>query len=121
MKKSKGSISNKNPDQKAMGSAVRAESELTQEVAELNWLDYILAPIAAALAAIWVFQYVGTSIEWDDLFYMNVSHYTTPQAWVLNRFWHIYLQKFFMWLAGDALAGAKAYWCFLFFSTCVLV
>jgi hypothetical protein len=26
-----------------------------------------------------------------------------------------------MWLAGDALTGAKVYWSFLFFSTCVLV
>jgi len=102
-------------------SEVDAGLELEQDRFKLTLPDYLAAPAIAVLAAVWAFSHLGTSIEWDDLFYMNVSQYTTKQAWVLNRYGHIYLQKLFFWLAGDALTGTKLYWCFLFFSTCVLV
>jgi hypothetical protein len=39
----------------------------------------------------------------------------------MNRYAHIYMQKLFFFLAGDALTGTRLYWCFLFFSTAVLV
>lgn len=52
---------------------------------------------------------------------MNLSQYTTAQGWILNRYGHIYLQKFFFWLTQDAIVGTRTYWCFLFFATCVLV
>lgn len=121
MKSSKRSVANEASDQRTTGSATLAEPELKQERFELTWLDWLLAPLFALLAAVWTFPYVGTAINWDDLLYMNVSQYTTAQAWVLNRYGHIYLQKLFFWFAGDALTGTRLYWCFLFFSTCVLV
>ncbi len=121
MKKDKRPDSGKSSRQKETASVTRTELELEQEQFKLSWLDYILAPLVATLAGMWTFPYVGTSINWDDLFYMNLSQYTTPQAWVLNRYGHVYLQKFFFWIAGDALTGTRIYWCFLFFATCVLV
>ena len=119
--KSKHGPSKKNPNRKTNGSPPQPELQLEQQHFGITRLEYIAAPVIAVLVAIWAFSYLGTSIEWDDLFYMNVSQYTTRQAWVLNRYGHIYLQKFFMWLVSDALTGAKVYWSFLFFSTCVLV
>jgi len=121
MKKNKRKLSGKGLAQKPTVSEADAVPELEQGRFKLTWPDYFAAPVIAVLAAVWAFSYLGTSIEWDDLFYMNVSQYTTKQAWVLNRYGHIYLQKFFFWLAGDALTGTKVYWSFLFFSTCVLV
>jgi hypothetical protein len=101
--------------------AGEAELQLQPGRFELTWPDWLLAPVIALLAGVWVFPYVGTSVHWDDLFYMNLSQYTTPQAVVLNRYGHIYLQKLFFWLTGDAITGGRVYWCFLIFSTCVLV
>lgn len=121
MKSRKSRVSDKNSGQSLTDSMAQAELELEQEQFKLSRLDYILAPLVAVLAGMWTFPYVGTSTNWDDLFYMNLSQYTTPQAWVLNRYGHVYLQKFFFWLAGDALTGTRVYWCFLFFATCVLV
>jgi len=121
MKKNKSTVSDKDPGPKQMGLSLHTELELEQGRYGLNRLDWLVPPLIAVFAVVWAFFYLGTSIEWDDLFYMNVSQYTTAQTWVLNRYGHIYLQKFFMWLVGDALAGAKAYWSFLFFSTAVFV
>ncbi len=121
MKRNKRKVSNKGPVQKPTVSEADAQLELEQGRSKITLPEYFAAPVVALLAAIWVFGYLGTSIEWDDLFYMNVSQYTTKEAWVLNRYGHIYLQKFFFWLTGDALTGTKVYWSFLFFSTCVLV
>jgi len=101
----------------------KVSSELTSIRGQFEpvLLDWLAAPLLAVLAGVWTFQYVGTSINWDDLLYMNVSQYTTPHPWILNRYGHIYLQKFFFWLAGDAIVGTRLYWCFVFFSTCLLV
>jgi len=121
MKKNKSEVSDDSSVRAAVSSSAPVELELEQDRFKLNWLDYSLAPLIAVLAGLWVFPYVGTSINFDDLLYMNLSQYTTPQAWVLNRYGHIYLQKIFFWLAGDALIGTRLYWCFLFFSTSVLV
>jgi len=108
-------------EQKSLSPPSETELPLKQDKIELTWLDYLVAPLVAVLASVCIFPYLGTSSHWDDLFYMNLSQYTTPQAIVLNRYGHIYLQKFFFWLAGDAITGGKVYWCFLFFSTAVLV
>lgn len=121
MKNHKSKVSDKSWRHKPTGFVPDAELAVEQDQFELTRLDWFVAPLAAALAAVWAFPYIGTATNWDDLFYMNLSQYTTPQGWVLNRYGHIYLQKFFFWLAGDALTGTRIYWCFLFFATCVLV
>lgn len=102
------------PDQPPLTSAPGIVSNLTL-------LDYIVAPALAALAAVWTFFHIFSSNGWDDMYYMSISQYTRPWAWILNRYGHIYLQKLFFWLANDAFRGARAYWCFLFFSTAILI
>ena len=94
---------------------------LDRNATKLNWLDYVFAPLIALAAAIWTFPNVGTTINWDDLLYMDLSQYTTPETWILNRYGHIYLQKFFFFLCRDAITGTRVYWCFLFFATTVLI
>lgn len=85
----------------------------------LSKFDLFAIPVLALLAGVWMLSYVGTSIEWDDLLYMNVSQNVTAQPWILNRYVHIYMQKFFMFMAGSPLAGAKMFWVFLFCGTSV--
>jgi len=121
VKKGKRKVSDTRAEKKEKKSLVESEQELEQDRPKITRLEYISAPLIALLGGIWAFPYVGTSINWDDLLYMNLSQYTTGQAWVLNRYGHVYLQKVFFFLAGDALTGTRLYWCFLFFSTCVLV
>ena len=99
----------------------KTELELDSAITNLKHFDYIIVPVLAFIAAVWAFYHIGTSIEWDDLLYMNLSHYTTKQAWVLNRYGHIYLQKLFMFLLNNSLAGAKAYWCFLYAGSSILI
>lgn len=121
MKKRRNRVSEESSKRRATVLASRAELEIEQKWFNLANVDYFVAPLVALLAGVWAFSYIGNTTHWDELLYMNLSQYTTPQSWVLNRYGHIYLQKFFFWLAGDSLTGSKVYWCFLYFSTYVLV
>jgi len=121
MKKNKRRVSGKGPVQKAMGSSAPAEVGLGQDRFKLTKLDYILAPLFAALAALFTFPHVGTAINWDDLLYMNMSINPAPETWLLNRYGHIYLLKFFFFITGDCITAGRVYWCFMFFFTGVLV
>ena len=121
MKKNKRRVSDKGPVQKATGTTVRAELELGQDRFKLTKLDYILAPLIAAFAALFTFPHVGTAINWDDLLYMNMSINPAPETWLLNRYGHIYLLKFFFFITGDCITAGRVYWCFMFFGTGVLV
>ena len=121
MENQESDVSDRSMGETSQVSAGEAELVLEQDQLGLSRPDWLLAPLAAVLAGVWVFPYVGTTVYWDELFYMNLSQYTTPHAMVLNRYGHIYLQKFFFWLASDAVTGGRVYWCFLFFCTSVLV
>lgn len=120
MKKNNRGVSEKSSGKQALGSAAQAELELREDHFKLTRFDYIAAPLVAFGVGIWVFSHIGTAINWDDLLYMSLSQHTVPQAWILNRYGHIYLQKFFFWIAGDAINGGRVFWCFLFSGTCVL-
>jgi len=87
----------------------------------LTRLDWILAPVASVIAGIWIYFHIYSAINWDDLLYMSLSRYTNGQAWILNRYGHIYLLKLFYFLAGDSITGARIYWCFLFSASCILI
>jgi len=121
MKKNKRRVSDKGPIQKGISSAAQTESELEQDRFKLTKLDYIIAPLVGAFAAVFTFPYVGTAINWDDLLYMNMSINPAREAWLLNRYGHIYLLKFFFSITGDCITAGRVYWCFMFFFTAVLV
>lgn len=80
MKSHKSRVSDRNSEQKPLGAIPETELALEQNRFELTWLDYLTALMIAVLASLWIFPYVGTTVNWDDLFYMNLSQYTTPQA-----------------------------------------
>lgn len=120
MKRNKHRVSDRGLSKKAVSSAFQAEPVLKQDRFKLTRFDYIAAPLLAFGAGLWVFSHIWTAINWDDLLYMSLSQHTVPEAWILNRYGHIYLQKFFFWIAGDAINGGRVFWCFLFSGTCVL-
>ncbi len=107
MKKNKRGVSEKSSGKEAMGSAAQAELELREDQFKLTRFDYIAAPLLAFVVDLWVFSRIWTAINWDDLLYMSLSQHTVPQAWILNRYGHIYLQKFFFWMAGDAQMASE--------------
>jgi hypothetical protein len=86
-----------------------------------NIFEFVGLFLFAVIGALWTYSHLGTTKNWDDLLYMSLSQYTIPESWILNRYGHIYLQKLFMFLAGDAITGGKIFWLFIFFGTCVLV
>lgn len=64
-----------------------------------------------------LFYYAGGPISWDELYYMYISLFPRQESSLLNRYFHIYLQRFFFLLASwDPFSGAKLYWTF-----CILV
>ncbi|MCX7044706.1 MAG: hypothetical protein NTX50_04360 [Candidatus Sumerlaeota bacterium] len=65
--------------------------------------------------------WAGGPRKWDELLYMDLSLTPVPDGIVLNRFFHIYFQKLFMGLAGDAIKGAQLFWCFEIASIIVLI
>lgn len=111
----------KGKDRKASDFAAKTKLELEQQQFKLTRIDYIVAGLLALAAGVWIFFHIGTANNWDDLLYMSLSQHTGPQTWILNRYGHIYLQKFFFRLAGDAITGGRIYWSFLISGTAVLV
>jgi len=73
--------------------------------------------------SVWRFTYVYSSgpISWDELWYMHESLNPEPFAKILNRYFHIYFQKIFFAIAGNAFEGAKLFWSFLFSVTTALI
>ncbi len=55
----------------------------------------------------------GGPITNDEIKYLNTSTHATAEPWLLNRCAHIYLQKIFVWLAGEPLLGARIFWAFV--------
>ena len=70
-----------------------------------------------ALTARLLVYYAGGPITWDELYYMYLSLFPRQESSLLNRYFHIYLQRFFFFLTNwDPFSGAKLYWAF-----CILV
>ncbi|MEW6253467.1 MAG: hypothetical protein AB1716_22720, partial [Planctomycetota bacterium] len=47
---------------------------------------------------------------WDELLYMGLAFDGSPDARVLNRYFHIHLLGSFMWLCRDPYLGARVLW-----------
>ena len=66
-----------------------------------------------ALTARLLVYYAGGPITWDELYYMYLSLFPRQESSLLNRYFHIYLQRFFFFLTNwDPFSGAKLYWAF---------
>lgn len=84
-------------------------------------IELLLGSLGAVACMIFFFLHAGGPISWDELLYMSLSVTDVPWPKALNRYFHIYLQKVFFWLAGDPLTGAKLFWSFLVSGTLFLV
>jgi len=121
VKKRRRKVLEKGSAAEAVDSQTLVKAGLDQHHSKLTKLDYILAPLIAAIAAFLTFRHVGTAINWDDLLYMNMSINPARESWLLNRYGHIYLLKFFFFITGDCITAGRVYWCFMFFFTGLLV
>jgi hypothetical protein len=84
-------------------------------------LEKIFSGIAALI--IWVVLYLKGSgpVFSDELLYVDIglNNYQVPSY--ANRYFHVYLQKLFMWLAPTPLDGTRIFWGFLVALTALLV
>jgi hypothetical protein len=78
---------------------------------------------ATAFLALWIGLALtaGGPLYSDELWYIHLGLNNLPAHNVLNRYFHIYLQKLFMELAPSPLVGVQAYWGFLISGTATLV
>lgn len=74
--------------------------------------DLLIALALGLLTFLLLAPFMVFPTEWDELVYMYVSWDATPMWFILNRYVHIYLQRAFMLLAGEAIPGAWLYWRF---------
>lgn len=84
----------------------------------LHPLELIL--ILVVFVGLWVAlaKVAGGPVYSDELWYIQVGLNDVPAFNVMNRYFHIYLQKLFMELAPTPLEGMRNYWGFLIaFST----
>ena len=66
--------------------------------------------------------YAGGPITWDEMYYMYLSLFPMQESSLLNRYFHIYLQRFFFLLTdGDPFQGAKLFSTFQIFATAVFI
>jgi hypothetical protein len=63
---------------------------------------------------LWVYltMHAGGPITWDEFWYIEASLNSAAYPEVLNRYFHIYLQKLFFALVGDPVFGVKVFWSF---------
>jgi len=120
MKKNGRAIPDKGSAKKLENITTEGNPTLQSEQFKLNWADYTVAPVLAFAAGLWAFFHIWTAVNWDDLLYMSLSRHTVGQPWILNRYGHIYLLKFFVLLFGDTITGSRVFWCFLLFGIIVL-
>ena len=84
-------------------------------------LELIL--VIVAFSGLWVTlaKVAGGPIFSDELWYIQVGLNDIPAFNVMNRYFHIYMQKLFMELAPTPLEGVRIYWGFLVALTTTLV
>lgn len=64
---------------------------------------------------------LGGPLSTDILGYMNAGLHNTPSAYVLNRYFHILLEKVFLEIAPNPLIGVQHYWAWLVAGTTLLI
>jgi len=87
----------------------------------LSRLELIL--ILLGFLGLWVglSLVAGGPVHSDEVWYMQVGLNNVKDSFIINRYFHIYLQKMFMLLAPSPLLGVKIFWSFLVSLTTLLV
>ncbi len=63
----------------------------------------------------------GGPVHSDEVWYMQAGLNNVKDSFIINRYFHIYLQKLFMVLAPTPLLGVKIFWSFMVSLTAGLV
>lgn len=89
--------------------------------AHLSRLELIL--MIVGFLGLWVglALVAGGPLHSDEVWYMQAGLNNVRDSFIINRYFHIYLQKLFMVLAPTPLVGVKIFWAFLVSLTAVLV
>jgi hypothetical protein len=87
----------------------------------LSRLELVL--IVVGFVGLWVglALVAGGPVHSDEVWYMQAGLNNVKDSFIINRYFHIYLQKLFMLLAPTPLVGVKLFWSFLVSLTAVLV
>jgi hypothetical protein len=91
------------------------------KLARLSRLELIL--IIVGFLGLWVglALVAGGPIHSDEVWYIQAGLNNVKDSFIINRYFHIYLQKLFMVLAPTPLLGVKIFWAFMVSLTAVLV
>ena len=70
--------------------------------------------VVSFFVALWVYLtlHAGGPLTWDEFWYIEASLNSAAYPEVLNRYFHIYLQKLFFALAGHPVPGVRVFWSF---------
>lgn len=81
----------------------------------ISWLRYAglfaLAALSAGGFAWLLFPHAALPITWDELLYMGIAYDPRPEAWVLNRYFHISVLSAFMAVIPDPFEAVRWWWC----------
>lgn len=86
----------------------------------LVW-ELVLVALLLVLAAVVSAPLVGTRKYWDTFVYANTALNPTKEAWILNRYVHIYLQLPFLRLVSEPLRANAWFWSFQMFTTAFFI
>lgn len=102
--------------------AQQSRPALIKEPKQLGWFEKTLVLIAFIVLWQVLKRYVHAAPNSSDLlYYFEIGLKRLRDPFVLNRYFHIYLQKFFIELAPSPLLGLQNLWAFLMALTTVLV
>jgi len=85
------------------------------------WEYFALAGGFILLWALLTKYALGGPISSDIAWYYHVGADNLKETFVLNRYFHIFLQKFFVGTQSEPMPGLQFYWSFLFASTTVIL
>ncbi len=75
-----------------------------------RWLSPVLYLVALGALAAVLMRFAADPVTWDEILYMGVAFDPYEAPHILNRYFHIYLLKACMSLAGDPFVGARLLW-----------
>ena len=87
-----------------------APSTVSSAAASPARLSPLLALLAVAVLTAFLFPLTAGPVTWDELLYMGIAYEPRPEAWVLNRYGHIYSLTAFMGVIPDPLVATRVWW-----------
>ncbi len=87
-----------------------APATATAPAASRARLSPLWALLAVALLSAFFFPLTAGPVTWDELLYMGIAYEPRPEAWVMNRYGHIYSLAAFMRAYHDPLVATRVWW-----------